>query len=192
MTLGLASKVGEVASAAGNLASKALGGAKGILGIHSPSTEFYKIGEQSAEGLSNAFDDDKTVQASAANMVDNITAAFTNSLGQIPDSLANMDAFNPTITPVLDLTKVQSQSSGISDALGAAIISPTVSSAQAALISSSTTAAAAASAANQPSTEPTSIIFEQTINAPTELSTNDIYRNTKSQITLAKEELGIS
>jgi hypothetical protein len=38
---------------------------------------------------------------------------------------------------------------------------------------------------------PTEINFEQNIYAPTALSTNDIYRNTRSQIVLAKEELNI-
>jgi hypothetical protein len=35
----------------------------------------------------------------------------------------------------------------------------------------------------------TSITFEQTINAPKQLSTADIYRQTKGQIALAREEL---
>ncbi len=35
------------------------------------------------------------------------------------------------------------------------------------------------------------VVFNQNIYAPKELSINDIYRNTKSQIALAKEELGV-
>jgi len=41
------------------------------------------------------------------------------------------------------------------------------------------------------STGGTTLTFEQTINAPEPLSTNDIYRSTKSQIALAKKELSI-
>ena len=39
---------------------------------------------------------------------------------------------------------------------------------------------------------PTEVKFEQTINAPSQLSTADIYRQSRNLITLAKEELSIS
>ena len=190
MTGGLASKVGEVASKAKDMASSAFSAAKGFLGIHSPSTLFYGLGQDTAQGFANALGDDMTAQASAVDMAESIVAAFSDTLSQMPDALADMDAFSPTITPVLDLTKVEAQSSGISDAL-TATITPAMSAAQAGLISASLAANAAATAADQQSTEPTQVIFEQTINAPEALSTNDIYRNTKSQITLAKEELNL-
>ena len=189
MTGGLASKVGEVASKAKDMASSAFGAAKGFLGIHSPSTLFYGLGQDTAQGFANALGDDMTAQASAVDMAESIVAAFSDTLSQMPDALADMDAFSPTITPVLDLTKVEAQSAGISDAL-TATITPAMSAAQAGLISASL-AANAATAADQQPTEPTQVIFEQTINAPEALSTNDIYRNTKSQITLAKEELNL-
>lgn len=51
MTGGLLSKVGEVASAAANLARRAIGGAKDELDSHSPSREFIKIGEDVGDGL---------------------------------------------------------------------------------------------------------------------------------------------
>jgi hypothetical protein len=40
-------------------------------------------------------------------------------------------------------------------------------------------------------TTPESVLFEQNIYAPTELSTSDIYKQTRNQITIAKEELSI-
>jgi tape measure domain-containing protein len=189
MTGGLASKVGEVASKAKDMASSAFNAAKGFLGIHSPSTLFYGLGQDTAQGFANALGDDELAARSAADMADNIVTAFTDTLSQIPDSLANMDAFSPTITPVLDLTTVAAQSTGIADALGVSSLDASVSSAQAALISSSIAAGAAATAAQA---GPTQVIFEQTINSPDPLSTNEIYRNTKSQIALAKEELSIA
>lgn len=51
MTLGLASKVKSVTSGAEGLAKSALGGAKKILGIFSPSKEFRKLGEYCADGF---------------------------------------------------------------------------------------------------------------------------------------------
>jgi tape measure domain-containing protein len=190
LTGGLASKVQEVAESAKNLASSAWEGAKSFLHIGSPSKLFIDMGQNIGDSMALGMDNNKAAEASASRLADNITTAFSNSLGQIPDSFANMDAFSPTITPVLDLTKIQQQSTGIADALGTAKITPSASFTQAGLISSSLAANAAGSAANQPQ-PPSQVIFEQTINAPEALSTNDIYRNTKSQIALAKEELNI-
>lgn len=51
MTGGLASKVGEVAKSARDLAQSALDSAKSLLGVSSPSKEFEKIGEWTAEGF---------------------------------------------------------------------------------------------------------------------------------------------
>jgi tape measure domain-containing protein len=191
LTGGLASKVGEVAGKAAELAHGAIGAAKKVLSIFSPSRVFMEIGEQTGEGFALGLDNNTSAEESAGNLANNIISAFTDTVSQIPDSLANMDAFSPTITPVLDLTKIQSQSTGISDALSGATITPTISIDQANLIASATMPTAA-STSDQKDTGPTSIIFEQTINAPEALSTNDIYRNTKSQIAMAKEELNIS
>jgi hypothetical protein len=46
-------------------------------------------------------------------------------------------------------------------------------------------------AASENITQTGDINFNQTINAPTALSTNDIYRQTRSQIALAKKELSL-
>jgi ApbE superfamily uncharacterized protein (UPF0280 family) len=68
-------------------------------------------------------------------------------------------------------------------------IDASLSFGQAASISMAATTAKDANA--QPVQTTNEIKFEQIINAPTALSTNDIYRNTKTQLSLAKEELGI-
>ncbi len=69
-------------------------------------------------------------------------------------------------------------------------ITPEVSYNRARLIST-TTDLEAASSEIPTYTGPAEVTFEQNIFAPTALSTNDIYRNTKSQIALAKEELNL-
>lgn len=116
---------------------------------------------------------------------------MSKTVSKIADSLSeNMD-FNPVITPVLDLTKIQAGASQMNKYMTAPTITPDKSLVQASLISSATEANKAASAAPT-ETGPTEINFTQINNSPAALSTNDIYRNTKSQIALAKEELSIS
>ncbi len=101
-----------------------------------------------------------------------------------------MDEFNPVITPVLDLTEVQLASRKLDQFLSVSTITPDFSYDQARLISTVTDLESKASEVSAYS-GPTEVTFEQNIYAPTSLSTNDIYRNTKSQIVLAKEELSI-
>jgi len=69
------------------------------------------------------------------------------------------------------------------------VISPDVSLAQARLIA--TTAEVTGADQTPVYTGPSEVKFEQNIYSPEALSTNDIYRNTKSQIAMAKEELSI-
>jgi hypothetical protein len=44
---------------------------------------------------------------------------------------------------------------------------------------------------DQQSTGGGDVIFNQEINAPTELSASEIYKQTRNQITMAKEELDV-
>lgn len=71
MTGGLASSVSRVASAAKNMASSALSSAKNFLGIKSPSREFYKLGQYSAEGYAKGLDGSKDqIRAAQKTMLD--------------------------------------------------------------------------------------------------------------------------
>lgn len=119
-------------------------------------------------------------------------SGIQKSVSQIPKTLEGLDEFNPTITPVLDLSQVKSQANTIGDFFSIRKISPEVSLDQAKVLSALQAQAAQTAAEDASSAGPSQVIFEQTINAPTALSTGDIYRNTKSQIVLAKEKLGVS
>jgi hypothetical protein len=157
----------------------------------SPSKVFIGIGKTLTDGLAYALDNDNTAENSAVKHAERIINAFQDSLSHIPDSLAGMDEFNPVITPVLDLTKVQMASRNLNSLMAVSSITPEVSYDRARLIST-TTDLESTSSEGTAYTGPSEITFEQNIYAPEALSTNDIYRNTKSQIVLAKEELGIS
>lgn len=126
----------------------------------------------------------------AAEMDSEITKSFLAAFGKIPDSLEGLDDLNPVITPVLDLTRVEGEAKKLAGLMGISSISPDVSYDRARLISHTNQSQNGSDVAPVDS-GPTEIVFNQFINSPTELSTNDIYRNTRSQIALAKEELSI-
>jgi hypothetical protein len=116
------------------------------------------------------------------NVVTGLQSTLTTAVSELNAISSGLESdFHPVITPVIDLTNVRAGVSTIGGLLG-----------------SSSYLAAGAIANSQQYTEesvvgagPTEIKFEQTINAPTQLSTADIYRQTRNQITMAKEELSI-
>jgi len=171
---------------------------KKALGIESPSKVTYEIGTQTGQGLINGLLSMVNPITDASSSIGNKlteglspdSKALKASLTTMLDDLSSMDNFNPVITPVLDLTKVQLASADIQKFMKVPAITADVSLQQAGVISNAN-AALAASAATPTPTGPTQVTFEQTINAPEALSTNDIYRSTRSQIALAKKELDL-
>ncbi len=190
VTFGMSDKIGGVITGAKNVGKGVIGGIAGALGISSPSKEMIKIGRFTVAGLVKAFREDTTAEGNAKKLGDRVVDRFQQTLMQIPDSLADMDNFNPVITPVLDLSKVQRDSNDFNRFMKISSIKAEMSFDRARVISSST-GQDATDAAQVAPTGPTELKFEQHNYSPKALSTNDIYRNTKSQIKLAKEELNI-
>lgn len=190
ITGGLASKVGEVVGGAKDLAGNLLGSVGSFLGINSPSKEFYKIGQHVVDGLSEGLDDSVGAENSATALARRATHKFEESLNMMASSLGMIDEFNPTITPVLDLTQVQKDAKMIGSVVGgASLVTPISSYNQANAIASSDSAFD--DGVEAPQRTITEIRFEQNNYSPESLSTADIYRQTRNQISIAKEELNI-
>ena len=126
-------------------------------------------------------------ESMATKMANNINGVLTSML----DQLEGMGEFNPVITPVLDLTEVESGTSQIERYIsktGGFI--PAFSSNQANVIATSGSSFEDDSPVKAPAGSG-EVKFEQNIYSPTQLSTEDIYRQTRNQITMAKQELSI-
>jgi phage-related protein len=190
MTFGLSDKVKSVADGAVNLAKSAVNAAKGWLGISSPSKVFMQIGGQMAQGLAIGLDRDISAEQSAIGLVQRTTAAFEESFAAITASLGDMTELNPVITPILDLTRLASDAQLIGDYIQTSQkLSPEYSYAQARTIA--TSANAQQSEEIQAPAGAGEVTFNQTINSPTQLSATEIYKQTRNQITMAKQELSI-
>lgn len=168
------------------------------LDINSPSKVFIERGKYIGEGLGigiESMEDSVGTMAKglASSVVDgfesqDLTEALRKTVAGLPEAFSDLNDLNPTITPVLDLTALQKDAKAIDGLI------PSGS-----LASVSYTKALGVASATQPADEPvdddiagiSEVTFNQTINAPTALSTADIYRGTKSQIAIAKEELSI-
>lgn len=114
---------------------------------------------------------------------------FDSTFARVRQQLNELDGISPTITPVLDLSLIEREAQRIQGLLSVSDIHPDVSFNQARTIS---TTAEREDTSSEPTYEgPQEIQFIQNNYSPEALSTNDIYRNTKSQIAVAKEELGL-
>lgn len=123
MTGGLASGVGRVASMARSVASSALNAAKNVLGIHSPSKEFEKLGNYVNDGFVKGLKGNKGQVDSAFNtMKQQLSDLMKSSQGDITDLTAKLkklrnarhediDAINKTKAALAEARKEHAASS---------------------------------------------------------------------------------
>lgn len=190
ITGGMASKAASVAKGFADMAQGALGSALDIFGINSPSTVFRDIGHYIVQGLAIGIDEDKSAVKSVVSLAERTTQAMQDSIAKASDELDRMGEFNPVITPVLDLSRVQTDAKSIAGLVGNVTdISQGVSFRQANAIASTRTPVEDVDGSSGPNG---GVTFNQNNYSPTQLSTAQIYKATRNQITLAKEELNVA
>ena len=101
------------------MAQKALDKFKSKLGISSPSKVFAEAARWIPEGIVVGINktSDK-VSAAVSTMANNTVDAMTEAVAKAYDTLNANDDFNPTITPVLDLSEVRKEAGNIDTLLG--------------------------------------------------------------------------
>lgn len=115
---GIRNGASSVISATGSIAKQALNWFKRKLGIGSPSKEFAKVSKWIPEGIvvginKTAKKVDTAMEKLSGRTVDTMSDAISGAI----DKLSMNDDFNPTITPVLDLSNVEANSKRISSML---------------------------------------------------------------------------
>ena len=190
MAKGIASGAGDVVDAAKNMAEGALSAAGHLLGIHSPSREFYALGAFSTQGFANGITDSVgLVSDASANMGKTAILSMSKTLSQISTALPNTKDLQPVISPVLDLTAVKQGAEQIPDMFKGDPIS--VENAYARISSiyqndNLNTPNATDNYSNLPNKGGPPITFNQYNNSPAALSSADIYRQTKNQLSQAR------
>lgn len=188
MTGGLFSGIGRVAEAAKNAARSALNAAKNFLGIKSPSKAFAELGRYSMEGMAEGIIQysDRVADASEG-VADTAISSIRDSMRDISDTLSHEVDMNPTIAPVLDLSDVRAGASTLENLLNVGATGLTYTTA--ANVSTERRTAVQQQEAAQEAAQAATIQFIQNNNSPKALSTIDIYRQTRNQLSLAKEAL---
>lgn len=192
LTGGLASGVSSVINAAADMAGSALNAAMEVLGIASPSKEFFQIGEFADMGLANGMLALAGLVAGAARNVGNtaITSlqdTLSNMNDVVPDSLD----MSPTIRPVLDLSAVQSEASRIDGLLAASALTASADLDNAtAIVESQEDIRAQREYETGPTVVNNNQTFNQTNNSPKALPVGEIYRDTRNLLSITRNKLG--
>lgn len=108
---GIKSGISSVGSAISDVVSSAVGKAKKLLGIHSPSRVFAEIGMYSDKGLAKGLIKYSNVVTKAAgNVANNMIDVMNKSISKI--SVDGLDS-QPTIRPVFDMSSVEEGANAI-------------------------------------------------------------------------------
>jgi len=173
-------------------AKGALSKVAGVLHINSPSKLFAKeIGEPISEGIGFGVKNGQHfIDDNLAKVTKSALENIKSTIGSVPDAINGVINVQPVITPVLDLSKVQSDASKIGAMMIPPPINPSTGLAQASSISQTQEAAATADQVN-PMAGVRDITFKQYNTSPESLSEVEIYRRTKNQLSQAKSALGL-
>ena len=115
-TAGISENTFKAQAAARAMAQSALNAAKRALDEHSPSKEFYSVGDFGGLGFVNALYDYVPVANKAGyNMGESAKIGLSNAISKITDIINNGINAQPTIRPVLDLSDVRAGAGTIND-----------------------------------------------------------------------------
>lgn len=108
---GMNSRRSNVYKAASSIAQTAVNAMKRQLDIHSPSRVFGKLAALSIAGYTNGFDN------SRSDIYDSVSGTIGHVMDRLNDLVENgsdsMNSMSPTITPVMDMSAVQSNISAM-------------------------------------------------------------------------------
>ena len=185
MTDGLASKAWSFGESMVSVAKKGYNKVKNFFGIHSPSRLMKELGGFVGEGLAIGIENTgERVAAAGDNMSSAAYDAMSRALDGVNDLIEDDPSFKPEIKPVLDLTEMQKQAKGINNFLPAIGVT-----AQAANAARPPAPIAVDNSDKNSQNGVTNITFNQTNNSPEALDAATIYRQTHTQLAMAKDKL---
>uniref|UniRef100_A0AAU7H0G0 Tail length tape measure protein n=1 Tax=Streptomyces phage Scarif TaxID=3158858 RepID=A0AAU7H0G0_9CAUD len=160
------------------------------LKIKSPSRVFMEMGGYSAQGLAKGLDEmSGSVERSAERTGTAAVDALRKSLSGFSDLISKDMDTRPVITPVLDLSSVKKESGQISGIFGNGSIAVGSSYSKAAYVASGYASNRAAAEEAELASAGSSFSYVQNNYSPKALSSAEIYRQTKNQLSTTKGAL---
>mgnify|MGYP001569725469 CR=1 FL=1 len=160
------------------------------LGIKSPSKVFGELGKFSAQGLARGLDNNAgVVVKSAESMADTAIVSLRKSLSNVDKMVAGNVDLQPAIRPVLDLTDIRKNAGKLGSLLpnGAKM---TVSGAYSNAVGVATQIRNNGTDGGDGTDDSRAMLsYTQNIYSPKAVSTAELYRNTKNQLSTVKGAL---
>lgn len=186
-----AAQLAQIENATMQLGSAAINGLNKRLQIRSPSRVFSNIGgyvvQGFAEGITKSIGSAMKPVSDLGDSTVNTLQSTLNRLGDVVGS-GTFDT-RPTITPVLDLSNVKKNASQLGSLLPDASISVGSTYSRASGILTALRTSQTAETAEQVPVAPNTITYNQYNNSPKALSSAEIYRQTRNQLSVTKGAL---
>lgn len=177
---GLVSGSDYVNQCVANLAAESVSTIKRVLGIHSPSKETFKIGSWFDTGFANGIlGNSGQIEDASASVGEKATSGLNSVISKVTDYIGGKIDVQPTITPVLDLSDVETQSKSI-DAM--------FSREQAVSVNAGIAANNSASGSGSSSSS-SNFTFTQNITSPKAVDAKTVYRQTRNQFARMMEAI---
>lgn len=187
VTGGLASKAWKIGSELVQGAKNGISKMKSYLGIASPSRLMKTIGGFMGEGLAIGIRaEHENIANASEGMGKTAYDALSQALEGVNDLIEEDPSYKPEVKPVLNLEEMQKQAKGINSLMPA--VGTTLTAANGAR---PTIPVDAKFDDKNSQNGTTNITFNQTNNSPEALDAADIYRNTKTQLAMAKDALTV-
>lgn len=189
---GLASQQLVIEGQMDKIAQAMVAAIKKQLGIKSPSKVFEEIAKFSMEGLGTGFDKyGNIVKLAAVDVGDLAMAAMKDSMARLAEVIPSTIDHNPVIAPVLDLTQLRASAVGLNDILAPRDVSVNVSYDRASVLALETAATKKAQDEfiEQSLVAGDTLVYTQNNTSPKALSSAEIYRQTRNQLSVVKGAL---
>ena len=187
VTGGLASKAWKIGSELVQGAKNGISKMKSYLGIASPSRLMKTIGGFMGEGLAIGIRaEHENIANASEGMGKTAYEALSQALEGVNELIEEDPSYKPEVKPVLNLEEMEKQAKGINSLMPA--IGTTLNAANGAR---PTIPVDAKFDDKNSQNGTTNITFNQTNNSPEALDAADIYRNTKTQLAMAKDALTV-
>lgn len=187
VTGGLASKAWKIGSELVQGAKNGISKMKSYLGIASPSRLMKTIGGFMGEGLAIGIRaEHENIANASEGMGKTAYEALSQALEGVNELIEEDPSYKPEVKPVLNLEEMEKQAKGINSLMPA--IGTTLTAANGAR---PTIPVDAKFDDKNSQNGTTNITFNQTNNSPEALDAADIYRNTKTQLAMAKDALTV-
>lgn len=190
MVNGLKSQEATLTATMEKIASAMVKALKKKLKIKSPSREMMEIGRFTDEGLAKGLVAySGTVEKSASKLGDSALETIKASMGNLGSAISGNVDLDPTIRPVLDLTKLQQDATRISGLLATKPIVAEVSYSRASSIAADEQARRVTQGDSDGTNGGLTVLLEQNNYSPEALDTLEVYRQSKSLMAQTKQAL---